>query len=98
MKHLFIVFAAITVIGLSSCKNSHPTEPAANDSHLLAWYKLDQNAADSSGKAHDGTMQGGSFVPDRFGSAQSALSLNGLPPNPPFVSVLNSESMNFTAS
>ncbi|MBS1904243.1 MAG: LamG domain-containing protein [Bacteroidetes bacterium] len=80
------------LIGLTSCKDSLP--PAADNTaskSMIAWYKLDQNAADSSGNGHNGTAQGGSYVPDRFGGAQSALSLDGSS----FVSVNDATDLDF---
>jgi hypothetical protein len=78
MKNILFIFTILTAIGLSSCKDTLPSAPQNNSKPgLVAWFKLDQNTADSSGNKHDATLQGGSFVPDRFGYAQSALKLDG---------------------
>jgi hypothetical protein len=95
MKKLLILSIFIALGALSSCKDTLPSAPKNTGTPgLVAWYKLDQNAADSSGNGHDGIMQGGIFVPDRFGSAQSALGLDGSS----FVSVPNSNDISFDSS
>jgi hypothetical protein len=96
MKKILIFSVLIALAALSSCKDTLPSAPQNTGvPGLVAWYKLDQNAADSSGNGHDGVMQGGTFVPDRFGNAQSAFSLDG---QSSFISVTNSGSMNFDSA
>ena len=94
MFRIFVVSSILTSIFISGCKNSNPTEPSGNASGLVVWYKLDQNASDSSGNRHDGIAQGGTYVPDRFGSAQSSYLVDGQS----FISVANSEGINFDSS
>ncbi len=45
---------------------------------LVAHYKLDGNAADSSGNAFNGTLSGTSPTTDRFGNKNQALYFNGI--------------------
>ena len=45
---------------------------------LVAWYKLDGNALDSSGNGHHGTVGSGTFVP---GKIREGISFNGVSPN-----------------
>lgn len=59
---------------------------------LLAEYKFSGSAVDSSGKGHDGTLHGGTFVYDRFGNANSALQLNG---TSDYISIPNAPDLNF---
>lgn len=54
---------ASNVIGQKSC--------------LVAWYKLDGNAIDSSGNGNNGTLYGTALTTDHMGNANSALYFNG---------------------
>ncbi|HET6402270.1 MAG TPA: carboxypeptidase regulatory-like domain-containing protein [Candidatus Kapabacteria bacterium] len=62
---------------------------------LLAEYNFSGSAIDSSGKGHDGTLHGGTFVADRFGNANSALQLNG---TSDYISIPNASDFNFGKS
>ncbi len=59
-----------------SCEGATCT-PIPTDK-LVAWYKLDGNAADSSTSAANGTMPLGAFVTDRFGTPNGAYSDAGI--------------------
>ncbi|HYM21190.1 MAG TPA: LamG domain-containing protein [Candidatus Kapabacteria bacterium] len=91
MKKITLSILLLAALGLSACKDSLPPAPTTSSSGLVAWYKLDQNTADSSGNHHDGVAQGGNYVPDRFGGAQSAMKLDGAS----FVSVIDAPDLNF---
>lgn len=49
-----------------------------NSSCIVADYKLDGNAADSSGNGYTGTLYGTTPTANRFGKANSALKFNGV--------------------
>ncbi len=93
MKQITLLMVLFVSIALVSCKDELPSESTNTGvtANLIAWYKLDQNTADSSGHNHNGTPQGGSYVPDRFGNAQSAFSLDGQS----FISVPSADELNF---
>jgi len=59
---------------------------------LVARYTFNNNAVDSSGNSHNGTLHGGTFTYDRFGQASSALQFNG---STDYVSVPNAADLNF---
>jgi uncharacterized protein (TIGR02145 family) len=44
---------------------------------LVAWYPFNGNANDESGNGNNGTVNGATLTPDRFGTANSAYSFNG---------------------
>ena len=46
-------------------------------SGLVAWYKFDGNANDSSGNGNHGTVNGATLTTDRFGNPNSAYSFDG---------------------
>ncbi|MEQ9353698.1 MAG: FG-GAP-like repeat-containing protein [Vicingaceae bacterium] len=48
---------------------------------LIAYYPFSGNAADSSGKGNDGTVNGATLTTDRFGNANSAYSFDGVDDN-----------------
>ena len=45
---------------------------------LMAWYKFNGNAGDSSGNGNHGTVNGASLTSDRFGNANKAYYFNGV--------------------
>jgi hypothetical protein len=63
------VLAAIGVIAVSSAS------AADIGSHLMAYYRLDGDAVDGSGRGHDGIVMGPTSTTDRFGAANSATPL-----------------------
>ncbi len=60
--------------------------------HLVACYRFSNSCIDSSGKGHDGTNHGCTFVADRFGTASSALQCNG---STSYVRVADNPDINF---
>jgi hypothetical protein len=80
--------AAPPVDAVTSAPTSFPTaSPTAEpiNQGLLAWYKMDGNAVDSSGNGYDGTLHGGNFAsmngPDgtaAYSTAGGYLSIDGL--------------------
>jgi hypothetical protein len=50
---------------------------AGLDDGLVAYYPFSGNANDSSGNGNNGTVNGATIVPDKFGNANSAYSFNG---------------------
>ena len=59
---------------------------------LVAFYPFNGNANDESGFNNNGTVSGASLTSDRFGSASSAYSFDGINDN---IRVLSSTSLNF---
>ncbi|UCD50820.1 MAG: LamG domain-containing protein [Phycisphaerales bacterium] len=51
---------------------------AAPSAGLVASYRFNGNANDSSGNGHDGTVYGATLAADRFGSANRAYSFDGI--------------------
>jgi len=45
---------------------------------LVAYYPFNGNANDESGNGNDGTVNGATLIPDRFGNSNSAYSFNGV--------------------
>ena len=45
---------------------------------LMAWYKFNGNASDSSGNGNHGTVNGATLTSDRFGNANKAYYFNGV--------------------
>jgi hypothetical protein len=66
------VLAAIGVIAVSSAS------AADIGSHLMAYYRLDGDAVDGSGRGHDGIVMGPTSTTDRFGAASRAMSFDGV--------------------
>ena len=48
-----------------------------NDKGLVAWYKFDGNANDSSGNGNNGVVHGATLTADRFGNPNGAYSFGG---------------------
>jgi hypothetical protein len=92
MKSVRVLIVAAAIVALAGCRDALPPAVTPTPTGLVAWYKLDQNVADSSGNGHDGVDQDVSYVPDRFGGAKSAISLNG---STSFISVANATDLNF---
>jgi hypothetical protein len=59
---------------------------------LVAFYPFNADAKDASGFHHDGRVNGGSFVADRFGHPSNAFSLDGATAS---IDVPNDSSLNF---
>ncbi len=62
----------------------------AKDEGLVAWYKFDGNANDSSGNGNNGTAHGVTLTTDRNGSPNSAYSFDG----DDWISVTHDDSLN----
>ena len=64
------------VLGLGLSINAYPQSSPTNG--LIAYYPFNGNALDASGNRNDGSVLGGSFVTNRFGLTNSALSVTSL--------------------
>jgi hypothetical protein len=78
----------------------HYVPPAASCSATapLAWYPLDGNAQDNSGRANNGTIVGATTVSDRSGATGKALNFNGLGNHIDLGDRFNSLSLPFTVA
>ncbi len=78
---VFVLLVAVSCFGLLSCNSdSSSTAPLITGiptDGLLAYYRFDGNCADSSGNAHHGTPYNTTFVTDRFGDSNRAVSFDG---------------------
>ena len=54
-----------------------PEETPIVDNGLVAWYKLNGDATDSSGNGHNGTVYGAVATTDRFGTSNKAMNFDG---------------------
>ena len=73
-KQLF--FLVLVTIGFIQLMNAQvPSYVPTNG--LVAYWGFTGNANDSSGNAHNGTVNGATLTTDRFGNANSAYSFNG---------------------
>jgi hypothetical protein len=75
MKGKSLVDAACAVILTLIVAN---TGRADLSTGLVAYYPFNGNANDASGNGHDGNVHGASLTSDRFGTADSAYSFNGV--------------------
>jgi hypothetical protein len=65
---------------------------------LVAYYPFNSNANDASGNGINGTVNGATLIPDRFGIANTAYSFNGIDNYVGFASVPTSQIDNWTMS
>ena len=72
MKKYFTIFVLLAFIGLSSVFAQIPTDS------LVGYYPFNGNANDASGNGNNGTVNGATLCPDRFGNANSAYSFDGV--------------------
>ena len=72
MKKLFMVVCLI--VGMLICGNANAD---LNDG-LVAYYPFNGNANDESSNENDGTVNGATLIKNRFGSADSAYSFDGV--------------------
>lgn len=73
MKKLILMFAALALIQFVS-----RMAYADITDGLIAYYPFSGNANDESAFGHDGTVSGAALAADRFGSADSAFSFDGV--------------------
>ena len=93
MQKSILKLGLLLVASLLACNKNEITKPAttanqktnalkmtANDSlkvGLIAYYPFTNNATDSSGRHHNGTVVNALLTSDRFGMANSAYAFNG---------------------
>lgn len=75
MKKIFLQATLILAFALSTKAQNVPSYVPTTG--LVGWWSLNGNAADSSGNANNGTVNGASLTADRNGNANSAYSFNG---------------------
>jgi hypothetical protein len=87
MQKCLVVFIFM-LVGISSCRkfvwdNPYDTgntnsssEPASLTNGLVAYYPFNGNANDESGNGNNGTVNGASLTPNRFGEQNSAYLFN----------------------
>jgi Concanavalin A-like lectin/glucanases superfamily len=81
---LFFLLVSCLIIGRAS---------ADITTGLVAYYPFNGNANDESGNGYDGTVNGATLVPDRFGKPNSAYSFNGSDAS---ILLNNTSTLNFT--
>lgn len=69
-------FSIISILALLMCAGA--ASAAVSTGGLVAYYPFDGNANDESGNGHDGTVFGAALTTDRFGTADSAYSFDGI--------------------
>ena len=74
MKKSLCIFTAVIFISCALCGVAF----GSLEEGLVAWYKLDGNAQDSSGNGHDGTVVGATATTDHFGNADRAMAFDGV--------------------
>ena len=80
-------------MGFSTARISPVSASASNVDGLVAWYKFDGNANDSSGNGNNGTIHGVTLTTDRNGKPDSAYSFDG----DDWISVAHSASLSSSA-
>ena len=90
-------FAFLWITVASLILPTHSLQSQAPTNGLIAYWPFSGNANDGSGNGHHGTLFGPTLVPDRFGTARSAYSFDGVNDyiQVPHTSTLNFDS-NFT--
>ncbi|MGE3801254.1 MAG: LamG-like jellyroll fold domain-containing protein, partial [Candidatus Kapaibacterium sp.] len=93
------LWVQLLVIVLSIVLPTLPLQSQAPTNGLIAYWPFSGNANDASGNGHHGTLFGPSLVPDRFGTARSAYSFDGVNDyiQVPHATALNPDS-NYTIS
>lgn len=74
-KHLF-ASAFIAILPIFAQAQSIPAYIPSNG--LIGWWPFSGNANDESGNGNNGTVNGATLAPDRFGNANSAYSFDGV--------------------
>ncbi|MFH1160248.1 MAG: FISUMP domain-containing protein [bacterium] len=86
MTRFFTIFSLSFIIGYCSFAQI-PT------SGLVAWYPFNGNTNDESGNGNNGTNNGATFITDRFGFSNKAISFDGIND---FVDIPHSASLSIT--
>ena len=73
MKKRTLLFLALVAISISAVAQIPSYLPATD---LIGWYPFSGNAADSSGNAYDGSVNGAALTADRFGNPNQACNFN----------------------
>jgi hypothetical protein len=76
MKKLIVILASIYSVFTTNLMAQVPNYVPTNG--LVAWYPFNGNAIDSSGNNNNGSINGGTYISDRNGLLNSALSLPNL--------------------
>jgi hypothetical protein len=71
------VLSAVCLLFCISLKGQAPSEPVDLERGLVAWYPFNGNANDESGYGHQGTSNGATLMPDRFGKSNGAYVFTG---------------------
>src|ERR1700743_171658 len=79
VKNLSLILGILIISVFYSCKKSSnkPTPPTPPPANLMAYWPLNNNAADKSRYGNNGVAFNTTAVADRFGNANSALHFDG---------------------
>jgi hypothetical protein len=91
MKRKSLLLTAVATLGLTAASMAQTVPNYVPTNGLVGWWPFNGNANDESGNGNNGTVNGSGLTTDRFGSANSAYSFNGINNN---IEVANNPSIN----
>ena len=78
MKKKNLLMTAIAIFGLATITFGQTVPSYIPTTGLVGWWPFNGNANDGSGNGNNGTVNGATLTPDRFGNSNSAYSFNGI--------------------